>query len=114
MNARDELAASLAAASPGLAELIARDAGPGLDECDRCGRDGESHDWGHPFLRPDVAVPDNTDIAEHLDTCEGCTECAERAWCEWCQADTIPIRGCCHECNQPVGRSTAPDRMGEH
>jgi len=63
---------------------------------------------------PDVAVPDATDIAEHLDTCEGCTECAERAWCEWCQADTIPIRGCCHECNQPVGRSTAPDRMGEH
>lgn len=63
---------------------------------------------------PDVAVPDNTDIAEHLDDCDGCLECAERAWCEECGHDTIPVRGDCHNCNQPVGRSTAPDRIQEH
>jgi len=64
----------------------------------------------------DIAVPDAFDITEHLSTCEkpDCKGCASRTWCDWHDGDTIPIRGCCHECNQPVGRSTAPDRMGEH
>jgi hypothetical protein len=62
----------------------------------------------------DAAVPDATDIAEHMDVCKGCGDHEPIAWCEWCQADTIPVRGDCAECNQPITRTTAPDRMGEH
>ena len=65
-------------------------------------------------MSPDIAYPDNTDIAEHMDVCTGCDDHEPIAWCEWCQANTIPIRDLCHECNQPVSRSTAPDRIGEH
>lgn len=66
-------------------------------------------------MTADIAVPDGTDIAEHLDTCEGnCRDHEPAAWCETCGHDTIPERGVCPLCNQPVGRSTAPDRIQEH
>ena len=63
---------------------------------------------------PDVAVPDATDIAEHMDVCTGCDDHEPIAWCEYCQANTIPVRGDCHNCNQPIARTTAPDRIQEH
>lgn len=65
-------------------------------------------------IAPDVAVPDHTDIAEHMDVCTGCDDHEPIAWCEWCQADTIPIRGCCHECNQPISRTRPADRLEDN
>lgn len=76
-----------------------------LEHC--CGTCGEFGEYG-------VRWPCPTYIAVNGGSPTETIRASERVWCEPCRLDTIPVSGVCAECNQPVGRSTAPDRIQEH